>query len=210
MSHGWWPGSSRWRRSLPAVGLSADYGAVAWGGLAGESQARGAAGAVGRVNASPPEAAPTRSVVAHRRVVQSSTAAYRHHVWAYACSTRHGRMTGGPLKILTVLEEYSRECTWRLSWRTRLRSLEVLETLAELFVTCGVPAAPPIRCPGPEFTATLIRPWLAALHVARDVVHRAGESLGDRVSQIVQRLEVTRRPASTREIFYTLTEAGRS
>ena len=56
-----------------AVGLSADYGAVAWGGLAGESQARGAAVAAGRVE-SPPEAAPTRAVVAHRRVVQSSMA----------------------------------------------------------------------------------------------------------------------------------------
>ena len=56
-----------------AVGLSADYGAVAWGGLAGKSQARGAAVAAGRVE-SPPEAAPTRAVVAHRRVVQSSMA----------------------------------------------------------------------------------------------------------------------------------------
>ena len=46
----------------------------------------------------------------------------------------------------------------------RLRSTEVLETLAELFVTYGLPAH--IRSDnGPEFTATLIREWLAALNV---------------------------------------------
>ena len=43
-------------------------------------------------------------------------------------------------------------------------STEVLETLAELFVTYGLPAH--IRSDnGPEFTATLIREWPAALNV---------------------------------------------
>ena len=72
ISHGWWP-DHRVGDAVWAVGLSADYGAAAWGGLAGKSQARGAAVAAGRVE-SPPEAAPTRAVVAHRRVVHSSTA----------------------------------------------------------------------------------------------------------------------------------------
>ena len=46
----------------------------------------------------------------------------------------------------------------------RLRSTEVLETLAELFVTQGLPAH--IRSDnGPEFTATRIRLWLDALQV---------------------------------------------
>ena len=45
---------------------------------------------------------------------------------------------GRPLKILTVIEEYSRECLAIVVARRR-RSLEVLETLAELFVTYGVP-----------------------------------------------------------------------
>ena len=63
---------------------------------------------------------------------------YRHHVWAYdfvADRTQDGR----PLKILTIVEEYSRECLAIVVARG-LRSINVLETLAELFVTHGVPA----------------------------------------------------------------------
>ena len=46
----------------------------------------------------------------------------------------------------------------------RLRSTDVLETLAELFLTQGVPAH--IRSDnGPEFTAELVRLWLEALQV---------------------------------------------
>ncbi len=87
---------------------------------------------------------------------------YRHHVWAYdflAERTHDGR----PLKIRTVVDEYSRECLAIVVAR-RLRSIEVLETLAELFVTHGVPAH--IRSDnGPEFTAELVRLWLEALTV---------------------------------------------
>ena len=64
--------------------------------------------------------------------------AHRHHVWAYdfvADRTHNGR----PLKVLTVVDEHSRECLAIVVAR-RLRSIEVLETLAELFVTYGVPA----------------------------------------------------------------------
>ena len=53
---------------------------------------------------------------------------HRHHVWAYdfvADRTHDGR----PLKILTVIEEYSRECLAILVAR-RLRAADVLETLA--------------------------------------------------------------------------------
>ena len=46
---------------------------------------------------------------------------------------------GRPLKILTVVEEYSRECLAIVVARW-LRSTDVLETLVELFVTHGVPA----------------------------------------------------------------------
>ena len=89
---------------------------------------------------------------------------YRHHVWAYdfvADRTHDGR----PLKILTIVEEYSRECLAIVVARW-LRSIDVLETLAELFVTHGVPAH--IRSDnGPEFTAELIRLWLDACRCRR-------------------------------------------
>ncbi len=63
---------------------------------------------------------------------------YRHHVWAYdfvADRTHDGR----PLKLLTIVEEYSRESLAIVVARG-LRSIDVLETLAALFVTHGVPA----------------------------------------------------------------------
>ena len=78
---------------------------------------------------------------------------YRHHVWAYdfvADRTDDGR----PLKMLTVLDEYSRECLAILVAR-RLQADDVLEALTELFVRHGPPAH--IRSDnGPEFTATAL------------------------------------------------------
>ena len=54
---------------------------------------------------------------------------YRHHVWAYdfvADRTHDGR----PLKMLTVLDEYSRECLAIVVTR-RLQADDVLQTLSE-------------------------------------------------------------------------------
>ena len=86
---------------------------------------------------------------------------YRHHVWAYDCVAERTH-DGRPLKILTVVDEYSRACL-ALDIARRLCAPEVLETLADLFVTHGVPAH--IRSDnGPEFTAELVRLWLERLH----------------------------------------------
>ena len=64
--------------------------------------------------------------------------AYRLHVWASDFLTARTH-DGRPLKILVVVDEYSRECL-AIRVARRLRSTEVLETLAELFVTYGLPA----------------------------------------------------------------------
>ena len=125
--------------------------------------------------------------------------AYRHHVWAYAFLTARTRR---PLKILTVLEKYSRECL-AIVVAQRLRSLEVLETLAELFVTCGVPVH--LRSDnGPEFTATLIRQWLAALHVETLFIEPGSPWENGYLESFNGKL---RDDLLDREIFYTLTEA---
>ena len=127
--------------------------------------------------------------------------AYRHHVWAYAFLTARTH-DGRPLKILTVLEEYSRECL-AIVVAQRLRSLEVLETLAELFVTCGVPVH--LRSDnGPEFTATLIRQWLAALHVETLFIEPGSPWENGYLESFNGKL---RDDLLDREIFYTLTEA---
>ena len=87
---------------------------------------------------------------------------YRHHVWAYdfvADRTHDGR----PLKMLTVLDEYSRECLAIVVAR-RLRADDVLQTLSELFVDHGPPAN--LRSDnGPEFTAKVVREWLERVEV---------------------------------------------
>jgi len=126
---------------------------------------------------------------------------YRHDVWAYdfvADRTHDGR----PLKILTIVEEYSRECLAIVVARC-LRSIDVLETLAELFVTHGVPAH--IRSDnGPEFTAELIRLWLEALPVQTLFIEPGSPWENGDVESFNGKL---RDELLDREIFYTRTEA---
>ena len=127
--------------------------------------------------------------------------AYRHHVWAYdfvAERTHDGR----PLKILTVVDEYSRECLALVVAR-RLRATEVLETLADLFIWYGVPAH--FRSDnGPEFTAELIRLWLKRLDVQTLFIEPGSPWENGYVESFNGKL---RDELLDREIFYTLTEA---
>jgi putative transposase len=87
---------------------------------------------------------------------------HRNHVWSYdfvADRTRDGR----PLKILAVIDEYSRACLAIVAER-RLQSDDVLCCLTELFVKHGVPEH--IRSDnGSEFTARVVRQWLKRLGV---------------------------------------------
>ena len=111
-------------------------------------------------------------------------------------------MHHGLLKILTIVEEYSRECLAIVVARW-LRSIDVLETLAELFVTHGVPAH--IRSDnGPEFTAELIRLWLEALQVQTLFIEPGSPWENGYVESFNGKL---RDELLDREIFYTLTEA---
>ncbi len=87
---------------------------------------------------------------------------HKDHVWSY--DFVHDRTHNGrPLKILTIIDEYTREC---LSLRVErsLTSEQLLETLAWLFVYRGVPDH--IRSDnGPEFTALAVRQWLGKVGV---------------------------------------------
>ena len=87
---------------------------------------------------------------------------YQHHVWAYdfvSDRTHDGR----PLKMLTVLGEYSRECLAIVVAR-RLQSDDVLQTLSELFVehcqrrrTC---APTTVRSSRPEWFGSGLEGWV--------------------------------------------------
>ena len=83
-------------------------------------------------------------------------------VWSYdftAARTHDGRS----LKLLTVLDEYTRECLAIVVER-KLRSDDVLHCLTELFARHGAPEH--LRSDnGPEFTARVVRQWLERVGV---------------------------------------------
>ena len=80
-----------------------------------------------------------------------------NHVWSYnfvAARTRDGR----PLRLLTLMDEYTRECLV-IDVARRLGSDDVLERLTDLFIRRGVPGY--LRSDnGSEFTALAVRRWL--------------------------------------------------
>jgi len=87
---------------------------------------------------------------------------HRNHVWSYdfvADRTHDGRS----IKMLTVIDEYSRECLAIVVER-RLQSDDVLSCITELFVKHGPPEH--IRSDnGSEFSARVVRQWLKRLGV---------------------------------------------
>ena len=70
---------------------------------------------------------------------------------------------GRPMKMLTIIDEYTRECLAIVVER-RLNSEDVLATLYGLFIERGVPEY--IRSDnGSEFTAKAVREWLSNVGV---------------------------------------------
>ncbi len=87
---------------------------------------------------------------------------YRDHVWSYDF-VRDRTSEGRVLRLLTLIDEYSRECL-SIDVARSLTSEDVLERLTMLFITRGVPDY--IRSDnGSEFTATAVRNWLSRLGV---------------------------------------------
>jgi putative transposase len=84
-------------------------------------------------------------------------AEHQDHVWAWDFihdSTEEGR----PLKWLSVVDEYTRECL-ALEVGRSMTSMDVIDVLIELFGIRGMPKH--IRSDnGPEFIAQAIRRWL--------------------------------------------------
>ena len=84
----------------------------------------------------------------------------KNDVWAYdfvQVRTRDGRA----VRLLTVIDEYTRECLAIRAQRS-IRATDVIDTLAELMTSRGVPAH--IRSDnGPEFTARVVREWLVGV-----------------------------------------------
>ena len=70
---------------------------------------------------------------------------------------------GRPIKILTVIDEDSRQCLATVVDR-KIKSDDVLDCLSDLFLLYGAPEH--IRSDNdPEFTAKMVREWLARIGV---------------------------------------------
>lgn len=84
-------------------------------------------------------------------------ARYPNHVWSYDFA--EDRTTrGSKVRILSVLDEYTRECLAIVSARS-IPSRDVVQLLEWLFLLHGTPAH--IRSDnGPEFVARRVRQWL--------------------------------------------------
>jgi transposase InsO family protein len=93
----------------------------------------------------------------HRR-----RAEHKNHVWCW--DFVFDRTVGGsPLKWLSIVDEYTRECL-ALKVARGITSEDVIDTLAELFAMRGVPKQ--IRSDnGPEFVSKAIQRWLKRVEV---------------------------------------------
>ena len=126
---------------------------------------------------------------------------HRNHVWSYdfVAERTHG---GRPLRLLTVIDEYSRECLAIVVER-RLRADDVLECLAGLFVRHGVPEY--IRSDnGSEFTAKAVRHWLSRIGVQTLYIEPGSPWENGYIESFNGKLRDERLNG---EIFYTLKEA---
>jgi len=125
----------------------------------------------------------------------------RNHVWAYDFvfdRTHNGRA----LKMLTVVDEYSRECL-RIEVARKLTSRDVLRVLAVLMLRYGVPDH--IRSDnGPEFVAKAVRKWLAGLDVGTLFIEPGSPWENGYIESFNGKL---RDELLNGEIFYTVQEA---
>jgi len=126
---------------------------------------------------------------------------YRDHVWTY--DFVHERTHDGrPLRLLTMVDEYSRECV-AIKVARKLGSQDVLSALARLFVQRGTPDY--LRSDnGSEFTAREVRCWLKDVGVKTRFIEPGSPWENGYIESFNGKL---RDELLDGEIFYTLREA---
>jgi len=126
---------------------------------------------------------------------------HRNHVWSYDF-VMDRTCDGKPIKILTLIDEYSRSCLALVVDR-RIRSDDVLHTLSNMFLVHGIPDN--IRSDnGPEFTAKAVRNWLGRLGVHTAFIEPGSPWENGYNESFNGKL---RDELLNREIFYNLKEA---
>ena len=105
------------------------------------------------------------------------------------------------MRLLTVIDEYTRECLAIRAGRS-IRASDVIETLAGLMTDQGVPEH--IRSDnGPEFTARAIREWLGGVGAGTLYIEPGSPWENGYVESFNGKL---RDELLDREVFYTLPE----
>ena len=126
---------------------------------------------------------------------------HRNHVWSYdfvVDRTHDSR----PIKMLTVIDEYSRECLAIVTERN-LKSDDVLDCLTEMFIRHGAPEY--IRSDnGSEFTAKMVRRWLSNIGVQTLYIEPGSPWENGYIESFNGKF---RDELLNGEIFYTLKEA---
>ena len=124
----------------------------------------------------------------------------RNHAWAYDfvhIRTWYGRA----VRLLTVIDEYTRECLAIRAWR-RIRSSDVIETLAEPITSRVVPEH--VRSDDrPEFTAKVVSERLGKVGAKTPYIEPGSPWENGYVESFNGKL---RDELLDREVFYTLLE----
>ena len=109
---------------------------------------------------------------------------------------------GRPITILTLIDEYSRQCLALVVAR-RIKSDDFLHSLSNLFLIYGLPGN--IRSDnGPEFTAKAVHPWLERIGVKTAFIEPGSPWENGYNESYSAGL---RDELFNREIFYSLKEA---
>ena len=126
---------------------------------------------------------------------------HRNHVWSYDFvedRTHDGRK----YRMLNVIDEFTHE-SLAIRIRRKLKSIDVIDVLAELFIQRGVPGH--IRSDnGPEFIAVAVQTWIAAVGSKTAYIAPGSPWENGYVESFNARL---RDELLNGEIFYSLREA---
>ena len=126
---------------------------------------------------------------------------HKNHVWSYDFvmdKTHNGR----PIKMFNVIDEFTRECL-AIRVERKLKSQQVIDVLAELFIKRGVPKH--VRCDnGSEFIASEVRIWFKKLDLQPLFITPGSPWENGYIESFNGKL---RDELLNREIFYSLKEA---
>ena len=124
-----------------------------------------------------------------------------NHVWSYDFveERTHDRCK---FRLLNLIDEFTHECL-AIRVSRRLKSVDVIDVLSDLFILRGVPEH--IRSDnGPEFVATAVREWIVAVGAKTAYITPGSPWENGFIESFNARL---RDELLDGEIFYTLREA---